>query len=76
MTGTSLPIVDVDEFGLDADGDSYDAFAAPEMVEAGLLLNRPVLIRLPDGRLLEANQVRITPAGFEHLQRMMAGRQN
>lgn len=66
-------IVNVDWAGEDANGERYDLEAAPDKVAAGLMINQPVLVRFPDGRLLRGNRQRITPAGLEAILLAMHG---
>ncbi len=63
--------IDVDAHGRDAEGNSYDNTAAPESVAAGYLINEPVILRYPNGRLARANEVQVTPCGLEWLRRVM-----
>lgn len=65
----SASIIKVDRNGLGPDGDSYDHLANPDLVRAGYMVNRPVLIQYPDGRLKEGNEIRLTAKGIEHLRR-------
>lgn len=60
-------IRDFDEGGVGALGDEYDSEAAPELIERGLAFNEPVLLRYPDRRLEQGNEVRLTATAVELL---------
>jgi hypothetical protein len=52
-----------------AAGDLFDHHAAPDMVAKGYFVNRAVLLRKPNGKLVHGNQVLVTPKGMAMLQR-------
>ncbi|KAA0117924.1 hypothetical protein CIW48_27375 [Methylobacterium sp. P1-11] len=61
-------IVDVNDRGEDAEGNDYNYRVQPHVIAAGLMVELPVLIRFPDGRLQEAMQARITTKGLAHMR--------
>jgi len=61
-------IVDVNDRGEDAEGNDYNYRVQPHVIAAGLMVELPVLIRFPDGRLQEAMQPRITQKGLAHMR--------
>ncbi|WP_332116084.1 hypothetical protein [Azorhizobium caulinodans] len=62
-------IIDVDQFGRDAEGNAFDIVAEPEIVAAGLMVNRPVTLRFPCGTMIETTQAALTPKGLEQIAR-------
>ena len=58
---TSIP---VDFDFRDANGGDYTIYATPEAIEAGYMINTPVIVCTPDGKLHEANLATITPKGM------------
>ena len=64
-------VIDVNEDGECPDGLDYTDFATPEVIAAGLMINVPVVLRYPDGRMKHANEARITPKGLDELRRTM-----
>ncbi|WP_126114412.1 MULTISPECIES: hypothetical protein [unclassified Bosea (in: a-proteobacteria)] len=60
-------IRDVDANGVGPDGDEYTDEAAPELIDRGLALNVPVLLRYPDRRLEKGNEVRFTEIAVQML---------
>ncbi|MBA9071736.1 hypothetical protein FHR71_005522 [Methylobacterium sp. RAS18] len=68
----ALPsIIKVDASGKDAGGNDYQDRVAPHIIAAGLMLERPVLLQYPDGRLEQAVEVRVTPKGLEHIRHQL-----
>ncbi len=69
---TAMPeIIDVDEDGFDADGQEFSLEGCADRVRAGLLVNQPVRLRYPDGRVRAGNRVLITPAGRARIARLL-----
>jgi hypothetical protein len=64
-------IIKVDAEGICAAGEFYDHAAQHEMVAAGYMVNRPVLLQYPDGRMVEGTQVRVTDTGMAFLAKKM-----
>lgn len=62
-----LPVIDVNERGLDPDGWAYDISATAEFVTGGIAINQDVLLRFPDGKLVHATRVMFTAAGMRWL---------
>lgn len=62
-------VIDVDANGVDKAGNDYHLHAYKDKVSAGLMVNWPVLIRYPDGRIAEGNKVMITQKGLDMLRR-------
>lgn len=62
-----LPIIDVDENGIDANGMEYVWAPDPRAVASGLVTSRSVRLRYPDGTLKEAIEVLITEKGLADL---------
>jgi len=58
----------VDEQGIGPNGDEYIYQASPELVKRGLAYDVPVLLRYPDQRLVEANEVRFTETAVKMLE--------
>lgn len=58
----------VDKNGVAENGDEYTDQAAPELVDRGLAFNVAVLVRYPDGRLVEGNEVRFTDTAVQMLE--------
>jgi len=70
-----LPIIDVDANGTDAEGeDNYGWRAHKKHVKAGLMINKPVMLRFPDGRVVKSNQVLITPKGLTFFAKQFSER--
>lgn len=63
------PVIKVGISGKASDGEEFDHAAIPEMVNAGYMINRPVILEYPDGVRVTGNQVRITPAGMDFFRR-------
>lgn len=63
------PVIDVNEFGRDEQGNEFGWAATPAAVADGLMVNRPVTLRFPDGVLIRTTQALITKKGMERLQR-------
>lgn len=61
-------IRDVDENGVGPLGDEYHFRAAPQLVEKRLAFDIPVLLRYPDRRLVEGNEVRFTETAAKMLE--------
>lgn len=61
-------IRDVDENGIGPNGDEYIYKAAPELTKRGLAFDIPVLLRYPDRRLEEGNEVRFTETAVKMLE--------
>lgn len=61
-------IREVDDEGFGPDGDDYEGMAEPALVERGLAFNVPVLVRYPDRRLVEGNEVRFTGVAVKMLE--------
>lgn len=66
-----LPVIDVNQFGRDAEGNEFGWAATPEAVNEGLMRNRRVLLRFPDGLLIESVQAFVTPKGLDYFRRTM-----
>ncbi|EFL88278.1 two component transcriptional regulator [Ahrensia sp. R2A130] len=64
-----MPIIQVNADGRSSDGEEYDDIASDEMVSKGYMINVPVILQHPDGRLEQSSQVRVTPSGIEFLRR-------
>lgn len=62
-------VIEVNERGIDSKGNEYNQFAAYKMVEAGYFKNVPVILKYPNGKLEDANEVMVTKAGLEFLRR-------
>jgi hypothetical protein len=57
-------IIKVNESCIDAEGNDYNLRAYPHVIEAGLMIERPVLLQYPDGRLKEGVEVMLTTKGL------------
>ena len=57
-------IVDVDASGAAPNGETYGTRANPQHVFDGLVVERAVVLRGPDGSLSMGSQVRVTPSGI------------
>ena len=68
---TSFEVIDVDENGLDAEGDGFEHAAHEWAVSQGLMTNEPVLIRYPNGDMKAGNRVRITQLGLYRIAHEM-----
>lgn len=66
-----IEVVDVNEVGIDANGDEYDFVASADKVSEGLMVNEPVLLRYPNGDLKEGNRLTITQRGMAVLAKEM-----
>lgn len=64
-----MRVIDVNFSGEDAKGDTFDQFAAEEMILKGYMINVPVIQKYPNGDLVEGNEVLITQNGIEFLRR-------
>lgn len=64
-----LQVVVVNKKYRDAAGNRFDHHAAPDAVAKGWFVNRPVLLRKPNGKLVHGNEVLVTPKGMEMLKR-------
>jgi hypothetical protein len=64
-------VIEVDQDGVDAEGNDYHLYAYDDKVAAGLMKNEPVLVRYPDGRVAEGNRAMVTRKGLELLKREM-----
>jgi hypothetical protein len=62
-------VIHVDSEGRDKNGNVYDHAAMPEMVRDGYMINRPVLVKYPDGRVMTGTEVLFTQRGMEKLKR-------
>ncbi|WP_305968568.1 MULTISPECIES: hypothetical protein [unclassified Mameliella] len=56
--------IKVNEFGVSEDGDKFDLVASPDAVDAGLMVNEPVILIYPDGRRVKTTQAKITKLGL------------
>ncbi|MBX3492153.1 MAG: hypothetical protein KF899_04280 [Parvibaculum sp.] len=68
MSAPNMKTINVNQEGLDAEGNSYDHVASRRMVDAGYMINEAVVLSLPDGRKIDGTRVLITPAGLEFLK--------
>jgi hypothetical protein len=66
-----MKTVDVNEKGIDANGNDYSDVAAPEAIRAGLVVNEPICLRYPDGTLVTSSEVRITANGMDAMRRAL-----
>lgn len=57
-------IIDVDATGAAPSGETYGTRANAAQVVAGLVVERAVVLRHPDGSMTMGSQVRITPSGI------------
>jgi len=64
-----LQVVVVNKKYRDAAGNRFDLHAHPEAVANGWFVNRPVLLRRPNGKLVHGNEVLVTPKGMAMLDR-------
>lgn len=64
-------IIKVDARGRDAEGNDFRNRVEPHIIAAGLMVERPVLLQYPDGRLEESVEVRMTAKGIEHVRQQM-----
>lgn len=62
-------VIEVDKNGADNEGNEYNQFAAYKMVEAGYFKNVPVILKYPNGKLEDANEVMVTKSGLKYLKR-------
>ena len=65
MTRVIVPIIKVDENGLDADGFDYTYAATPEGLDRGIVAEREVVLQYPDGRKVRSVEVLITKKGVQ-----------
>ncbi|CAH1696804.1 Two component transcriptional regulator [Hyphomicrobiales bacterium] len=72
MDEIAMEVIKVNRQGEDADGNAYDFMASPQMIDAGYMVNTPVVLEYPDGRLISAHRVGVTPAGIAFLQAELA----
>jgi hypothetical protein len=61
-------IIDVDWECCDAEGESFEHHAEPDKVAEGLLIDEPVLVRYPNGRIADGNRIVVTERGLEALK--------
>lgn len=64
----AIKICDVDDKGVGSAGEDYSLRATADALDQGLVFERPVLLRYPDGRLEAGIEAWFTPAGFERLK--------
>ena len=57
-------IIKVNNQGIDAEGNDYNFRAYPHVIEAGIMVERPVLLQFPDGQLREGVEVMLTRKGL------------
>ena len=67
-------IIYVDANGISQDGEDFGLAATPEAIKAGFMINAPVTLVFPDGRRLDTNQAKITPAGLATMARAFGKR--
>ncbi|MBY0138374.1 hypothetical protein [Paracoccus yeei] len=67
----ALRIIEVDASGNPIDGSELLA-ATPQAVDAGFMINEPVMLRYPDGRTVRSVEARVTRKGMAQAVRMMA----
>ena len=63
-------IVDVDDQGERLDGEPMMT-ATRQAIRAGFMVNVPIVLRYPDGRLVEGHEARVTPKGMAVAAREM-----
>ncbi len=56
--------LDVDENGEPLNGEQL-MIATRKAIRAGFMINAPIILRFPDGRLVESLEGRITPKGLK-----------
>lgn len=64
----AVPIRNVDANGIGPSGEDYGLRGTPEAIEQGLIIERPILMRYPDGRLEAGIEAWFTTTGFERLK--------
>ena len=72
MNEVAMEVIKVNRHGEDADGNGYDYMASQRMIDAGYMVNTPVVLEYPDGRLISAHRVGVTPDGIAFLQAELA----
>lgn len=65
-----IPLIEVNEHGEDAKGNSYGDIATEDAVLDGFVINRPVRLKFPNGSIVVTNEVRITAKGMEKAAEM------
>ncbi len=69
----SRPEIQVDKYGTDLTGESFDFTATPQAVAEGLMTNEAVTLVFPDGRRQMATRARITQRGLARLRQQVGG---
>lgn len=64
-------IIQVDESGLDENGEGFDLTANSETISSGLMINVPVTLIYPDGRSFDTVRAEITPKGMVELAKVL-----
>ena len=64
-------VVQVNESGLDENGEGFDIAATSEAITAGWMVNVPVTLVFPDGRKMDTNRAELTPRGLNRLAQIL-----
>ncbi|MEH3117116.1 MAG: hypothetical protein PGN25_05770 [Methylorubrum populi] len=59
-------LVDVDANGVDAEGNDYRYRVQPHVLAAGLMVEQPVMLRFPDGRIASGMRPMFTEKGIAY----------
>ena len=61
-------LIEVDANGVDAEGNDYNYRVQPHVIAAGLMVEKPVMIRFPDGQIKPGMKPMVTAKGLEHMR--------